>query len=134
VRANNLDPHLIDVKLALSLVYFQRKETESMVEECDSLLEELGLPRDLAIDGFEDLAILFETIGDRLNKEGRSELAQMAYGLSLRIFPLPEVMKKMATAAAGSGLLESSLEEISQILMQYSNHPERVEALAEGLT
>jgi tetratricopeptide (TPR) repeat protein len=133
-RAKKLDPHLIDVKLALSLVHFQRKETESMVAECDSLLEELGLPRDLTINGFEELAILFETIGDRLNEDGRSELGQMAYGISLKIFPLPEVMKKMATRAAGLGLLESSLEEISRVLIQYSNNPQQIEAVGEGVS
>lgn len=133
VKTRGPAPALTDAKLALSIIYFHFKEIELMVGECDALLQELGLPRNITVSGFEDLALLYEKIGDRLTDQGRLQLALMAYKISLRTFPFPEILEKMAPLASRSGDVESFIEEVREILAEHSGRGEMMETIVKVL-
>jgi tetratricopeptide (TPR) repeat protein len=132
-KAKRLAPYLTDVKLALSIIYFHFKEIELMVGECDTLLQELSLPRDVTVNGFEDLALLYQEIGDRLTKEGRLQPAMMAYEVSLKLFPLPKILKKMIPLASKLGDIEQFIQEIREILATHSGYGEVMETILKAL-
>ena len=107
-------PHRFDIRLALSNLYFRSQELERLVEQCDALLAELKLPRDLTINNFQELSSLYGTIGDSLKGQGRQELSLMAYQDAFLIFPSREIMEKMIPQAASLGILNSCTEEMAQ--------------------
>jgi tetratricopeptide (TPR) repeat protein len=132
-KAKRLAPDLIDVQLALSIIYFHFKEIELMVGECDTLLQELSLPRDIIVNCFEDLARLYQEIGDRLTEYGRLQAALMAYRVSLQLFPLPEILTKMVALASRLGNIEKIVQEIREILATHSGHSDVIEMIVKAL-
>ena len=132
-KAKRLVPKLTDVRLALSIIYFHFREIELMVEECDALLQALGLPREFTVNSFEVLALLYEEVGDKLTEEGRLQLALMAYSISLRLFPLPEVLKKMVTLTSRLGDIEKFTQDIREILATHSDHGAVMETIVKVL-
>jgi glycosyltransferase involved in cell wall biosynthesis len=107
-------PHRFDIRLTLSNLYFRSQELERLVEQCDALLGELNLPRDLTINNFQELSSLYGMIGDTLKGQGRQELSLMAYQDAFLIFPSREIMEKMIPQAASLGILNSCTEEMAQ--------------------
>jgi len=107
-------PHRLDIRLALSNLYFRSKELERLVEQCDALLAELKLPRDLTINNFQELSSLYGMIGDSLKEQDRQELSLMAYQDAFIIFPSRETMEKMIPQAVSLGIFNSCMEEMAQ--------------------
>jgi tetratricopeptide (TPR) repeat protein len=107
-------PHRVDIRLALSNLYFGSQELERLVGQCDALLAELSLPRDLTINNFQELSSLYGMIGDTLKGQGRQELSLMAYQDAFLIFPSREIMEKMIPQATSLGILNSCMEEMAQ--------------------
>jgi tetratricopeptide (TPR) repeat protein len=109
-----LNPRMMDVRLALSDIYFRLQELEELVGQCDALLEELSLPRDFILNNFNELSSLFEMIGDELGKQGHKELSLLAHQVSFLISPSKEVLEKMVPLATSVGILKSCLEEVAE--------------------
>jgi tetratricopeptide (TPR) repeat protein len=86
-KAIALNPRMMDVRLALSDVYFRLQELEELVGQCDALLQELNLPRDFILNSFNELSALYDMIGDELGKQGRKELSLLAHQVSFLISP-----------------------------------------------
>lgn len=112
----DLAPNLTDVRLALSDIYFRFCELEKLVQECDALLKELGLPRDRTLNGFDELATLYEEIGETLLRNGRNDLSLMAFHVSFLIHPSKGVLEKIAFQATFLKVLENSLQKIKEAL------------------
>jgi lipopolysaccharide biosynthesis regulator YciM len=107
-------PHRLDIRLALSNLFFRSQELERLVEQCDTLLAELKLPRDFTINNFQELSSLYGMIGDTLKEQDRQELSLMAYQDAFIIFPSRETMEKMIPQAVSLGILNSCMEEMAQ--------------------
>jgi tetratricopeptide (TPR) repeat protein len=113
-RKRCLKPRMMDVRLALSDIYFRLQELEELVGQCDVLLEELNLPRDFILNSFKELSTLYEMIGDELGKQGRKELSLLAHQVSFLISPSKEVLEKMVPLATSVGILQRCLEEVAE--------------------
>lgn len=113
-KAVALSPRMMDVRLALSDIYFRLQELEELVGQCDVLLEELNLPRDFILNSFKELSTLYEMIGDELGKQGRKELSLLAFQVSFLISPSKEVLEKMVPLATSVGILQRCLEEVAE--------------------
>ena len=133
VKAKAITPDLPDIRLALSSIYFEFREIELMVAECDNLLNVLGLPRDIMVNGFEDLAHFYCIIGNNLAGQGHRDFSLMAYQLSLKIFPTAEALQKIVTEATAPGLFAASLEEIREILAQHKDNHSMLESVGKAL-
>jgi tetratricopeptide (TPR) repeat protein len=115
-KAVALNPRMMDVRLALSDIYFRFQELEELVGQCDFLLGELNLPRDFILNDFKDLSSLYEMIGDELGKQGRKELSLLAFQVSFLISPSKEVLEKVVPLATSVGILQRCLEEVAGAL------------------
>jgi O-antigen biosynthesis protein len=116
LQAARLDPHLTDIKLALSDICYRRRDLDTLIAQCASLLSELELPQGRTLESLADLAGLYAEIGDALEAQGRVDLALLAFRLALLIAPQAEVLKKMlalAEAGARQGFCRRLLEEIA---------------------
>jgi tetratricopeptide (TPR) repeat protein len=109
-----LNPRMIDVRLAMSDIYFRLQELEELVGQCDALLQELNLPRDFILNSFKELGALYELIGDELGKQGHKELSLLAHQVSFLISPSKEVLEKMVPLATSVGILQRCLEEVAE--------------------
>lgn len=130
-RARRLAPELTDVRLALSEIYFRFHDLENLVQECDALLMGLGLPRNITLNSFGDLALLYEKTGDVLSDKGCGALPLMAYQVSFLIYPLPKVLKKIIPLASTSGQLDASMESVKESLGRYAEDREVMESMRE---
>jgi len=115
-EALDIDSNLMDVRLALSGIYFRFHDLENLVRECDALMEELNLPRDITLNGYDELSDLYERIKEVLSDQGRPELSLMAYHTSFMIHPSGDVLDKIISQAGISGGLERSMEKIKDVL------------------
>ncbi|MBW1980185.1 MAG: tetratricopeptide repeat protein [Deltaproteobacteria bacterium] len=115
-EALRLAPDLVDVRLALSSIFFRLQQVEPLVAECDTLLAQLNLPRDLTLNNVEELAALYSRIGATLIDQGRTEVGLMAHMVSLEMAPSLEILKEVATVAGRIGRLNEYLAQIRQIL------------------
>ena len=115
-KAISLNPRMMDVRLALSDIYFRLQELEELVGHCDALLQELNLPRDFILNSFNDLGALYEMIGDELAQQGRKELSLLAHQVSFLISPSKDVLGKMVPFATSAGILQRCLEEVAESL------------------
>lgn len=95
-KALRINPHLIDARLALSVIFFKTYRMEELVSQCDLILKELSLPRNYVIESFEDIAALYENIGDYLIREKRKNLSIMAYNVSFLILPSKDLLRKIS--------------------------------------
>jgi tetratricopeptide (TPR) repeat protein len=116
-------PDLIDVRLALSFLFFRLRELDKLVGQCDALLSGLNLPRNFIINSLKDLSALYAMIGEALKERGRKELSLVAYRVSFSIFPSPEILEKGASLANSSGVLPSYLEEMQEVIQEHSGSP-----------
>lgn len=116
IEALGLDPDLKDVRLALSDIYFRFYDLENLVQQCDALLSQLDLPRDITLNSFEDLSSLYERIGETLSLNGQEDLSLMAYHTSLLIYPSQRVLEKIVSKATVLKVMENSIEKIKEIL------------------
>jgi tetratricopeptide (TPR) repeat protein len=96
-KALNLDPNLKDVRLALSDIYFRLSDIENLVGQCDTLLKDLNLPRNVILDNFIELSGLYEKIGEAFTKNELHDLAQMAYRVSFIIHPTRGALDKIVS-------------------------------------
>jgi tetratricopeptide (TPR) repeat protein len=120
-EALKISPGLVNVRLALSFLFFRLRELDKLVEQCDALLTGLNLPRNCIINSFKDLSILYAMIGGGLEEQGHKELSLVAYRLSFSIFPSQEILEKGASLAHSSGVLTSYLEEMQEVLRFHGN-------------
>lgn len=105
---------MIDVRLALSDIYFRLQELEELVGQCDFILEELNLPNNLILNDFKELSELYGLIGDELEKQGRKELSLLAFQVSFLISPSREVLERMVPLATSIGILTCCFEEMAE--------------------
>lgn len=80
-------PELIDIRLILCEVYVITGEIEKCVYECDRILKELDLPRDVTLNNISDLAGLFLLIGQALNQTGTTILSAKAEDIACQLDP-----------------------------------------------
>ena len=125
---------MIDVRLALSDIYFRLQELEELVGQCDFLLQELNLPNNLILNDFKDLSELYGMIGDELGKQGRKELSWLAYQVSFLIFPSREVLEKMVPLATSVGILTRCLEEVAEDLRFHGHNVAIFDGLVNHLS
>jgi tetratricopeptide (TPR) repeat protein len=115
-KALSLNPRMMDVRLAMSDIYFRLQELEELVGQCDFILGELNLPRDFILNDFKDLSKLYGMIGDELGKQSRKELSLLAFRVSFLISPSQGVLEKMVPLATSVGILKSCLEGVTESL------------------
>lgn len=115
-----LDPNLTDIKLCLCEIYYRFQDLDNLVRQCDSLLQDLDLPRARTLDGYADLAELLDAVGEALSHLGRFDLALLAFRLALLIHPLPNLLKKMLTLAASCGRLADGRGFSKDVLEHYA--------------
>jgi tetratricopeptide (TPR) repeat protein len=120
-KAISLNPRMMDVRLALSGLYFRLQELEELVGQCDALLQELSLPRNIILNSFKELGELYGVIGDELGKQSRKELSLLAHQVSFLISPSKEILEKMVPLATSLGILQRCLEEVAEGL-QFHGH------------
>jgi tetratricopeptide (TPR) repeat protein len=113
-KAISLNPRMMDVRLALSDLYFRLQELEELVGQCDALLQELSLPRNIILNSFKELGELYGMIGDELGKQSRKELSLLAHQVSFLISPSKEILEKMVPLATSLGILQCCLEEVAE--------------------
>lgn len=113
-KAIQLNSHIIDARLALSEIYFRTARIEELVDQCDFILKELSIPRDYIIESFQDIAFLYEKIGDTLIEEERINLSLMAYYVSFLIFPSKEILYKIDMIPGSRKRQREILKRLSQ--------------------
>jgi tetratricopeptide (TPR) repeat protein len=113
-KALVLNPRSMDIRLAMSNVYFRLQELEELVGQCDFLLKELNLPRDFILNNFNELSELYGMIGEELGKQGRKELSLLAFQVSFLISPSRGILEKMVPLATSLGIPNSCLEEAAE--------------------
>jgi len=116
VEALDLNPSLKDARLALSDIYFHLYDLEHLVQQCDALLNQLDLPRDMTLNSFEDLSSLYLSIGEALSLNGQEDLSLMAFHLSFLISPSEGVLEKIVSKATDLKTLGDALGEIEEAL------------------
>ncbi len=114
-----LAPAQVNVRLALSDIYFRMEEMEPLVRECEALLIELGLPCDQTLNSLADLGALYEKIGEGLVRKARNDLALMAFEVSFLISPSPGILEKAIRQAVSSGTLKTCLAHVGETLNFY---------------
>lgn len=115
-KALNIDPDLLDVRLSLSEIYFLRYDLDFLVEQCDALLRALDLPRNICLESFKDLSVLYEMMAEAFSARGRKALSLMAYHLSFLIFPSRAMVDRILSSAKDSGVFESSVHKVEKVL------------------
>jgi len=128
-RAQRINQDITDIKLVLSEIYFRLQDLEHLVKECELLLQETGLPSNQTLNGLEDLAALYEKIGDVLLAQNRKQLAYRSFQVSFLIYPLPSVFAKMFSQALAYGRIEKCLDNIQESLSQHAQDPQVVASL-----
>ncbi len=131
IKALNMDPDLLDVRLTLSEIHFLRYDLESLVEQCDALLKALDLPRNICLESFKDLSVLYERIGEAFSATGRKTLSLMAYHLSFLIYPSRAMIDRILSLAKDSGIFESSVRKIEKALAFHHRHGRQTVSLEE---
>ena len=120
IKALNLNPDLKDIRIALSEIYFRQYDLENLVKQCDGLLKDLKLPRNVIINSFEDLGLLYRKIGKTFLENGAKGLSLMAYHVSLMIYPSKEMLDQIISMAQGLNVLENSKKIIQEVLELHS--------------
>lgn len=119
-QAWELNPTLLDAALALSELYYRFQDLDNLVKICGSLLQQLHLPATPTLDGYSDLAGLYEMIGDTLLLEGRRDLAELAFRAGLQIFPQAGNLSKYLDPAVFPGALPAKLAVIQESLQNHA--------------
>ncbi len=86
-KAIEADPTLVDVALRLASLYLETGGVDACIPLCDLMLKRLGLPRNIVLEGVQDLAMVFLLISSGLEKEGKTRLAKEAIQVAVRIYP-----------------------------------------------
>jgi len=133
-RALALVPNLMDVRFALSDIYFRLYELEKLVQECEALRRELGLPCDMTLDSFEELSVLFEEMGGVLSRKGRDDLSLMAYRTSFLIYPTKRVLDRIVEIANSFNILNVYLSYVEEVLSLHRERAQGVDSPATSLT
>ena len=101
----------------LSEIYFRGYEIDRLVEQCDILLKDLNLPRDILLESFEDLGELYRQIGEIFCHRGGLTLAILAYSVSFLIYPYRSVFERTLSRAKSLGAEEGILEKAREPLL-----------------
>ncbi len=132
-RALKLDPNLWDVYLSLCEAYFNLGQVDKLVETCNDLLAGLGLQVNQTLDSLEDLAAIFEALGDHFSGEGQEALAVMAHQTGFGIYPLTGILHKLLPLAAASGRRPRVMATIRTTLDRYGKNPQVMAAVQSVL-
>jgi glycosyltransferase involved in cell wall biosynthesis len=125
-----LAPDQVNARLALSDVYFRTDEVEPLVGECEALLIEMALPCDQTLNSLAELGILYETIGDELVRQGRMDLALMAFQVSFLVSPSAKILEKTIALAVSCGNLKGCLDHIGDTLEFYGQDSPTIAPIA----
>ncbi len=89
LRTIILNKYLLEAHLAMSRINIFLKDLESCTMNCDELLKELGLPRNVTINCLTDLSELYVTIGADLMKQQKGLLANVSFEIAGLLAPDP---------------------------------------------
>lgn len=132
VRALRLENDLWDVRLSLCEAYFRTGQVEKLVATCSLILQALDLTVNQTLNGIEDLAALFELIGDNYFKHKQTELAVMAYQTGFVIYPLTSILYKLLPVATESKRQVVVMDSIKETMSRYGQD-EQVMASIQGV-
>lgn len=93
--ALDLNPGLVDIRILLCEIHLMDGEIEKCVYECDHILKELNLPRDMTLNSLSDLAGVFFLIGAVADEIGGVMLSSKAMSLANQLDPQIEEKLKM---------------------------------------
>lgn len=131
-KALNLDSGLIDVRIALSDIYFRQYDVDNLVEQCNALLKNLGLPRNIVLETLEDLGSLYFKIADMLYEKGLTTNSLMAYYISFLINPTKDTFERIISIGRLSKENEEkSFQLIEEGVIFHGNHGKKIGFLEE---
>jgi tetratricopeptide (TPR) repeat protein len=122
-HARALQPASVAVRLALSNGYLRCRRFESLVQECTALLQGFHLPSQLALTSLNDLAGLYENIGDHLIITAEQTLAWEAFSLSLGVYPRASVLEKIIPLSAALSCMRACITILQETLLRYAEDP-----------
>lgn len=77
-RALRIDGNQIDALFRMSLISMTSMDLPACVQYCDHLMKTMGIGKDMTIDGLNDLAFVYRSIGEALRERGKQGLYQEA--------------------------------------------------------
>jgi tetratricopeptide (TPR) repeat protein len=116
-KALLLDPDLTDVRLSLSEIYFQLCEIENLVAQCEALRKGLSLSCQSTVNGFKDLAKLYEEVAEVLLRNGRDEVSLKAFHVAFLLLPSEKILERILSLAASLRTLDHSLAKVKKTLI-----------------
>ena len=78
-KAVEKEPSLFDIRLMICKMNVILEKFEEVITDCNQLLNELNLSRNVTLESFTDLSALFKTIGERLNEMHDLPAAETAF-------------------------------------------------------
>mgnify|MGYP003927726039 CR=1 FL=1 len=118
-----------EVLLRLAILGFRMGEVELCVEPLDALLLSLGLSNERTLETMEELAHLFQEIGEALEASGQRGLAAEAYGIAAEMDPK---RAKLALKAGRNLIAEGKIAGAAiQLASALRAAPDQKEVLAE---
>jgi len=130
-KALNLDSDLIDVRIVLSDIYFRQYDVDNLIAQCDALLKNLGLPRNIVIEALDDLGSLYLKIGEVLYKKGLMAISLIAYHVSFLINPTKHAFETILAIGRQTGEEEKSFQILKEVENFYKGHGKNIRFLKE---
>jgi tetratricopeptide (TPR) repeat protein len=94
IRVLDRTQNLLDVRIFLCELFIRDQDIEDCVRQCDQILKELGLPRDMELSSLSDLAGLFILIGQVLKERQKLILSNKAVQIAHQLDPQIEAKWK----------------------------------------
>lgn len=113
-KALDLDGDLMDVRIVLSEIYFRQYDVDNLIGQCDSLLKNLGLPRNIILESLDDLSSLYLKIGEVLHKKSLNAISLMAYYVSFLIKPTKYAFERIIEIGKLAGEKEKSFKMLEE--------------------
>ncbi len=83
--------HELEGRLLLAETCIRQEDWNEVISQCDRTLQLLELPRNMIINGFDDLAKIYSTIADSFNQRGNTHLFRMAGNLASILHGISQV-------------------------------------------
>jgi len=132
-QVERLEPGLLDVRLALGELYFRVQDYDNLVKNCAAVLEALELETKQTLEGWGDLAGLYESIGDELTARERFTLANLAYRTAVLLRPAAATLRKAWPLAVKNRDLPPLLERLREGLSAVGGDPAITEPIKNFL-
>ncbi|MBN1827765.1 MAG: tetratricopeptide repeat protein [Deltaproteobacteria bacterium] len=123
-RARSIDGALSDVRTALSLIYLNEQDFDSLVAECDELLTILDLPRNRRLDSLADLGDMYGSIAAGLERSERTRSALMASEIAWVLTDKREYLENCGHLRARLGDYREAAEALEKLLARWGGDQE----------